>query len=211
MKYFAVILLLIPLALIASVTFVVNGRVVTLNVPAWADSTGALATKSDVGAKSAISDTLTWNATKTDLLVKQANSDTATWDGTKTDLLPLTADADSSTWLGTKTNDLTKQGMTGASLSTSGNVDVTFAKTSSVFTIVPAGDCTFRASGISTAGQRCTFVISTSGTTSRTLTWSTGFTATGTLATGTVDRKLFTISFVYDGTAWRETARTTAM
>ncbi len=77
-------------------------------------------------------------------------------------------------------------------------------------TITPTGDCTFNASG-GVAGQLCTFIITTSGTSSYVLTFGTNFKSQGTLATGTVTAKIFTVTFRYDGTNWCEIARTTAM
>jgi hypothetical protein len=83
--------------------------------------------------------------------------------------------------------------------------DMTVAR---VLTITPSGACTFNASG-GTAGHEVTFAITTSGTTSRTLTWGTNFRKVGTLATGTVSARFFSVSFVcIDGTIWQETART---
>lgn len=60
-------------------------------------------------------------------------------------------------------------------------------------------------------GQRLTFIITTSGTSSFTLTFGTNFKSTGTLATGTVSAKVFTIEFISDGTNYNEVARSTAM
>lgn len=80
-----------------------------------------------------------------------------------------------------------------------------------VKTITPTGACTFNASG-GVVGQRCTFIITTSGTSSFTLTFSTNFKVSGTLATGTTSGKVFAIDFVCkDGTLWVETGRTAAM
>ena len=57
-----------------------------------------------------------------------------------------------------------------------------------------------------------TFVVTTSGTTSSfTITFGTNFKTTGTLATGTVTAKVFTVSFIGDGSNMCETSRTTAM
>lgn len=81
----------------------------------------------------------------------------------------------------------------------------------SAITITPTGDCTFNDARGGYDGQRLTFVVTTTGTTSRTLTFGTKFKSTGTLATGTVSGKTFTISFIYDGINWCETGRTTAM
>lgn len=97
-----------------------------------------------------------------------------------------------------------------ATPATTGTMSVNMA-TATVFTITPTGSCTFNASG-GTPGQRVTFYITTSGTSSYTLTWGTNFKVTGTLATGTVSGKVFTVSFVCkDGTEWAEVSRTTAM
>lgn len=54
-------------------------------------------------------------------------------------------------------------------------------------------------------------VVKTSGTTSYTIDFQTGFTTTATLATGTGDGRYFTITFVCDGVGMREVARTAAM
>lgn len=76
--------------------------------------------------------------------------------------------------------------------------------------LTPSANRTYT-STVPTAGQRATVIILTSGTSSYTLTFGTGFKTTGTLATGTVDAKVFVISFVSDGTSLIETSRTTAM
>lgn len=81
---------------------------------------------------------------------------------------------------------------------------------SSYKSITPTGSCTFNATG-GTAGQRLSFVITTTGTTSRTLTWSTNFKPAGTLATGTTSGKMFVVNFIYNGSLWVETGRTSAM
>jgi hypothetical protein len=78
-------------------------------------------------------------------------------------------------------------------------------------TITPTGACTFNASG-GKAGARCSFVVTTSGTSSFVLTFGTNFKSVGTLATGTTTAKVFVVSFVCkDGTLWAETGRTAAM
>jgi hypothetical protein len=61
------------------------------------------------------------------------------------------------------------------------------------------------------AGATAYVIIQTSGTTSRTVTFSTGFASTGTLATGTVSARRFVVSFVSDGTRLIETSRTVAI
>lgn len=61
------------------------------------------------------------------------------------------------------------------------------------------------------AGMRRTLIILTSGTTSYTITFGTGFKSAGTLETGTVTGKRFVIEFVSDGTYLIETRRTAAL
>jgi hypothetical protein len=81
-----------------------------------------------------------------------------------------------------------------------------------VLTLTPAQAETINLTTTGMAsGHRFTLVVTTSGTSSFTLTFGTGFKTTGTLATGTVTAKVFTISFAYDGTNANELSRTTAM
>ena len=81
----------------------------------------------------------------------------------------------------------------------------------SVFTITPTGACTFNASG-GFAGQRVSLIITTSGTVSYVMTFSTNFKTVGTLSTGSTTAKVFCITFVCkDGTLWVEEGRTAAM
>jgi hypothetical protein len=58
------------------------------------------------------------------------------------------------------------------------------------------------------AGAHATVIVITSGTSSRTVTFGTGFAATGTLATGTASGRRFVMSFVSDGTRLLEASRT---
>ncbi len=80
-----------------------------------------------------------------------------------------------------------------------------------VFTLTPAQDETINAASVNAKGQVIQLVITTSGTTSRTLTFGSNFKSTGTLATGVTTAKVFTIAFVSDGTNYNELSRTTAM
>lgn len=82
-----------------------------------------------------------------------------------------------------------------------------------VLIITPDGDCTFNADKArGDIGSMVTFYITTSGVTSRTLTFGTNFKSAGTLATGTTSARFFTVSFVcVDGIIWAEIGRTTAM
>jgi hypothetical protein len=61
------------------------------------------------------------------------------------------------------------------------------------------------------AGTRCSVLILTSGTSSYTVTFGTGFKPTATLATGTSSGKIFVINFISDGTNLYEAGRTAAM
>jgi hypothetical protein len=93
-----------------------------------------------------------------------------------------------------------------ATSATTGTMTVTMGEGGR--TITPTGACTFNASG-GTIGQRCTFLVTTSGTTSYTLTFGTGFRKVGTLATGTVSARFFAVTFFcYAANSWQEIART---
>jgi hypothetical protein len=95
-----------------------------------------------------------------------------------------------------------------ATSATSGTMTVSM--TTEMITITPTNACTFNASG-GVTGQRVTFVITTSGVSSFTLTWGTNYRTTGTLATGTTTAKIFCVTFIYNGSLWLETNRTAAM
>lgn len=82
--------------------------------------------------------------------------------------------------------------------------------TYSVVKVTPNATATFTTT-IPAAGSRMTLIVLTSGTTSYTITFGTGFKTTGTLATGTVSARYFMVSFVSDGTSVLETGRTTAI
>ena len=61
------------------------------------------------------------------------------------------------------------------------------------------------------AGCQAHTIILTSGTSSFTITFGTGFKPTGTLATGTSSGKVFVVHWVSNGTALYESGRTAAM
>lgn len=95
-----------------------------------------------------------------------------------------------------------------ATSATTGTMTVNM--TSSMITITPTGACTFNASG-GVAGQIVTFLITTSGVTSFTLTWGTNYRKVGTLSTGTVSARFFSVTFrCINGTIWQEISRTAA-
>lgn len=80
----------------------------------------------------------------------------------------------------------------------------------SIKTLSPTGDCTLDASG-GTEGQSCTFVVTTEGTTPWEIVFGANFKSAGSISTGAESGKMFSVSFVYDGTNWCEISRTTAM
>lgn len=82
--------------------------------------------------------------------------------------------------------------------------------TNHVVKVTPTATATYTTT-VAPAGSRASIIVLTSGTTSYTITFGTGFVTTGTLATGTVTAKTFVIDFVSDGTSMIETSRTTAM
>jgi len=90
-------------------------------------------------------------------------------------------------------------GATAMALATNSSVKVTPNATATYTTTVPA------------AGNRRTIIILTSGTSSYTITFGTGFKPTGTLATGTSSGKVFVVNFISDGTNLYEAGRTAAM
>lgn len=61
------------------------------------------------------------------------------------------------------------------------------------------------------AGEYRTLIILTSGTTSYTITFGSGFKTTGTLATGATSARRYVINFVSDGTSLIEMSRTVAI
>jgi hypothetical protein len=76
--------------------------------------------------------------------------------------------------------------------------------------VTPNANATFTTT-VPSAGLRCQLYILTSGTSSYTITFGTGFRTTGTLATGTTTARYFMLSFISDGTVLVETSRTAAM
>jgi hypothetical protein len=79
-----------------------------------------------------------------------------------------------------------------------------------VVRVTPNADATYTTT-VPGAGAICVLSILTSGTTSYTITFGSGFKSTGTLVTGTVTARYFNITFVSDGTNLIETARTVAI
>lgn len=79
-----------------------------------------------------------------------------------------------------------------------------------VVRVTPNATATYTTT-VPSAGAIVVLSILTSGTTSYTITFGTGFKSTGTLATGTVSARYFNLTFVSDGTNLIETARTVAI
>jgi hypothetical protein len=99
--------------------------------------------------------------------------------------------------------------VSGATLATSGGQTVTMG-TNGIYTCTPTGACTFNASG-GTAGQRVTFIFTTSGVSSFVMTFGSSFKSAGTLSTGTTTAKTFCVSFLCSTNGnWVETGRTAA-
>ena len=77
-------------------------------------------------------------------------------------------------------------------------------------TLTPTQNMTINATTL-VAGQNIDLIVTTSGATSFTITFGTNFKSQGTLATGTVSGKVFTIEFRCDGVNYNEMCRTAAM
>lgn len=90
-------------------------------------------------------------------------------------------------------------GATAMALGTNDTVKVTPTANATYTTTVPV------------AGSRRAILILTSGTTSRTITFGSGFKPVGTLATGTTSARVFVINWISDGTNLYEAGRTAAM
>jgi hypothetical protein len=76
--------------------------------------------------------------------------------------------------------------------------------------VTPTANATYTTTAPA-AGKRVTLIVLTSGTTSRTITFGSGFKPVGTLATGTTSGRVFVVSFVSDGVNLYEASRTAAM
>jgi hypothetical protein len=74
----------------------------------------------------------------------------------------------------------------------------------------PTGNVTYT-TAVPAAGSLRTVLILQTTTTSRTVTFGSGFKPVGTLATGTTAQRVFAVSFVSDGVNLYETGRTAAM
>lgn len=79
-----------------------------------------------------------------------------------------------------------------------------------VVKVTPNANATYT-TVVAPAGSRASIIVLTSGVTSYTITFGTGFKTTGTLATGVTTARTFVIEFVSDGTSMIEVSRTVAM
>lgn len=104
-------------------------------------------------------------------------------------------------------SELPNQGV--SSLTAAATIPVNMSGTA-VATLTPTGNCTLNASG-GVNNQIAILIVTTTGTTSFTVTFGTNFKSQGTLATGTVAGKVFTLKFVCNAGTWSELSRTTAM
>ncbi len=76
-------------------------------------------------------------------------------------------------------------------------------------TTTSGGNATITITTIAPAGERITILITNDATAARTITFGTGFNSSGTL-TGTISKSA-TVSFLSDGSAYWEIARTTGL
>ena len=82
--------------------------------------------------------------------------------------------------------------------------------TNTAVKVTPTANATYTTT-VPVAGERRYIIILTSGTTSRTITFGSGFKPVGTLATGTVSARVFVFGFLSDGTNLYEISRTAAI
>jgi hypothetical protein len=82
--------------------------------------------------------------------------------------------------------------------------------TNAAVKVTPNANATYTTT-VPVAGTECFLLILTSGTSSRTITFGTGFKPVGTLATGTTSARVFVLSWISDGTNLYEVSRTAAI
>ena len=105
---------------------------------------------------------------------------------------------------------ITVQGVTsGTSVVLASTATPTIAATSSVITHTPTQSETINFPATGSIGQEIFLEVLTSGTTSFTLTFGANVRSQGVLA-GVVSGAIFIVAFVFDGTRFVETGRTTA-
>jgi hypothetical protein len=139
-------------------------------------------------------------------------------DATAADLLPIVDVAPSATTKSIRRDEFFKNT---PSLDVNGQINGKFTDvgtntaaqalaTNHVSQVTISADATLTTT-VPPAGALAIVIIITSGVTSRTVTFGTGFASTGTLATGVTAARRFVVSFVSDGTRLLETGRTTAI
>lgn len=106
---------------------------------------------------------------------------------------------------------ITVQGVTsGTSVVLASTATPTIATSSSVITHTPTQNETINFPATGSIGQELFLEVLTSGTTSFTLTFGANVRSQGVLATGIISGAIFIVAFVFDGTRFVETGRTTA-
>jgi hypothetical protein len=91
---------------------------------------------------------------------------------------------------------------------TTGTVSLDLS-TCDIATVTPTGNITINAAAA--LAKTVSLIVTTSGTTSRTITFGTNFKSSGTLATGTVSGKCFIVKFEGEGVNFYEFARSAAL
>ena len=105
---------------------------------------------------------------------------------------------------------ITVQGVTsGTSVVLASTATPTIATSSSVIIHTPTQNETINFPATGSIGQELFLEVLTSGTTSFTLTFGANVRSQGVLATGIVSASIFIVAFVFDGTRFVETGRTT--
>ena len=82
--------------------------------------------------------------------------------------------------------------------------------TNSTVKVTPTASATYTTT-VPAAGTHVFLIVLTSGTSSWTITFGSGFKPTTTLATGTTTARVFVLSWISDGTNLYEVSRTVAM
>jgi hypothetical protein len=147
------------------------------------------------------------SGTAAQTLVKNSSTDgDAVWqDVVLTDGANITI---SGTWPSLTISSANAPLVVAALSATTGTVSVDFS-TCDIATVTPTGDITLNASA--PLAKTVSLRVTTSGTTSRTITFGTNFKSSGTLSTGTVTAKSFIVKFDGDGAAFFEFARSAAL
>lgn len=135
----------------------------------------------------------------------------ATANDFETTVAPTDVTADATITLPTKSGTLHGSGAVVA-LTPGATPTLTVVAGRQVFTYQPADntDATFNASGAGSAGDEMVFIFTTdaAGSGDEVMTFGTNMYSTGTLTMANLASDIYVVSFVSNGTAWVETART---